>query len=505
MKYPTIALALLLLLPACSQQHEPDIVEFKAQPGDSARYWMKTKSNINLKNIEIDQTSLALLHYQIDQVDDKILKFSVIPELMQFSGNRNNFHSARPTQRQQELQQLMSAGFDITLDPNTGELLNMSGKNAKIWQKMLQKSGEGFIDSIKNSLNSPGFVKQIPAKVGEKLPVTEVGIHDAVLQVDKVTDEQLTLLINSANEQTKLFGKVILSRDNGWIEKLALISVMPMESMGIQGTAHHSILMHRLNSNKLPSFIADLEQLIENDYWFELSKPNEIVTQHVEPTADELFKFTQGELLDNGNTFYTKLLLTDGEITPAGELWFTNMRASSSLQPVLDIKLMPTQPSMIMPAEDGVVVEQGFLPLGWLAKGDLAKIDKITATAHYQPAQLKTYSFPWSPDKTVTHKMGSLSLTISPLSGTTDKYAVDIFPTGNEFLMPIFDGIDGELSYVAPNVGPDWLTYDDKFTASLNQSRILLKVTNAADTVTFYINQLAAEPAFEQQVEWTLK
>ncbi|MCL1037022.1 hypothetical protein L2750_07635 [Shewanella submarina] len=505
MKYLALVLSLSLLLPGCSQDRQTEIVEFKAQAGDSAKYWMKTKSNIKLEGLDVEQASLALLHYQIDKVDDKILKFSVVPELMQLSGNRNNFHSARPNDRQQELRQLMSAGFDITLSSKTGELISFSGKNAELWQQVVEKSGDAFVDSMKNSLNSPGFVRQIPAKVGEILPLTEVGIHATELEVVEVTDAQLTLQINSANEQTKLYGKVILNRDNGWIEKLALANVMPMEAMGMQGTARHNILMQRLNSEELTSFITDLEPLVASDYWFDMEQADQAITEYVEPTAEELFKFTQGELLDNGNTFFTKLLLTDGQITPAGEIWFKDIRASSSQQPGLEVQLMPTLPSFIFPSEDGAVLEQEFLPLGWLAKGELDKIDKITATALYQPAQLKTYSFDWSPDKTVTHQMGKLALTITPLAGTTDKFAMDIYPGGNEFLLPIFGGLKGKVQYVAPNVGPEWLTYDDKFTTSLNQSRILLNVTNDADTVTFYINELASEPAFEQKLEWNLK
>ncbi len=504
MKLPVTLLTLLWLLTACSQNQHQDTVEFTAKTGDAARYWVQTSTNVQIGDSQSNFNTLGLLDYKVEQASADSVTLSVTPEYMEISGDNFSFSSATPSKRSQKrkLKQFFQAGFKLNLDPTTRQLKSFVANDQETWQELMEKSGEEIIDALQQSLNTPGFLQAIPTEVGAVVDLPEFNKHPVQMKVEKVTADHITLVINSDLKSTKQFGKVIISRDNGWLERLALVSTSPVTSYGMSGSAHNRLEMLRVTNGE-PALLAGKRHEMEDTLpWIDIRDHDEDIKAHIEPTAEQLFKFSKGTF-SHQSQLHTELLLTDQMVHAVGEVWFTDIKGRSSQDPALNVELAPSGPSWFDYTEEGVKAEQGLRPVGWLNRDDLNKVDQLTATAHYHPAQLKSFNVPWSPDQKVSHQMGSVTLTIEPVEGIKGEYAVNVFTNGTEYVMPIFSGIEGQYKYAAPDVGPEWLNTTDRYMTSLNQLKIQLKVTKASDNITFYVNDMQLQPAFSQSVEYS--
>ncbi|MBV7314458.1 hypothetical protein [Shewanella sp. NIFS-20-20] len=502
MKFAAVLFPLISLVVACSPTDNPPPITFTPQVGDTANYWVQIKTNFDVDGNQAQLSAINLLNYVVEKSSSKTLEFSVVPRYMDLDGKGIYFSSIRPATRRLPMRDVVVEGFELTVDASRKDPVTLTSKDAQGWQNIAAKGGQQFLAMMTQSINIPGFIETIPAQVGANIPLAQIGEHSVEMVVDRVTPTLVILTITGHNQQSKLFGKVSINRNQGWIEQLVLISEAPMEVGRSMATAH---TLHRLvKANTLGNvpFINPNSRIPTRIDWADLPRVPTDMDQLISPTKEQVFKFNQGQFFEGENKLFTSLLLTDDDVQLDGKLVFTDINASSSQIPTLDITLAPTRDSWTQPEMDGLVTEQQLVPLGFLNQGDIDEIDHITATANYYPSKTNSLTLEWQTNQTMQHQQGDTNLTITPVAGTENEYLVSYRGNSTDFLLPYVGNVEGQFAYVPTDIGPDWLTTLDKYLLSLYQTTLRLKVTNSPKNVTVYIQSTAPESTFSHPVEW---
>ncbi|MBR9830089.1 MAG: hypothetical protein GYB41_15875 [Oceanospirillales bacterium] len=117
MKRYLAPIAAVFMLTACSSD-----VGFTPKTGDGRAYWLLTDTRVDIGGRVQSQSSRALMRYQVEATAPD-LHMTLIPEYMEMDGGgSSSFNSLATPDDDDELYQLLSSGFDMTLDAETGQM-----------------------------------------------------------------------------------------------------------------------------------------------------------------------------------------------------------------------------------------------------------------------------------------------------------------------------------------------------------------------------------------------
>ena len=500
MKLSVTLFAVILMLSACSDNHNKDAVEFKANVGDSAKYWVQHVSRIDLATATIgESTTLSLLRYRIEQTDATTLRFSVIPEYFKNTPYCENQFRRLQT-KVAKYCALVWEGFKLDLNPADGSLINLQRTSASGWQTMLDKGTNLLVKSLRNTVNAPGFIQTIPKIIGSKITLHDFSGFTLTMIVDKVTSETIELSFTRDDPQFRQYGKVIVNQSNGWLQHATLIAEKPL---GSYQTAYTRTVMQKTNEYDAPGLITVIKdhRRVES-HWTDISQTAKYHAAQDAPIDKSFFQFSQARMQQWGEIIDTDLKISYEKQQPQGEVRFENLRGQSTIDPELNIKFSPRFNPMISSTEQGVYANMRLMAMTSARLSSLNLIDSITAEMVYYPAKIESHTLPWPSNKPKTYSLGQAQLEITPVPNKSNIYEVTYISANDDYLLPVFGGVEGQFSRLPPKVGPQWLGLGDRPLVPTNQMSWQLKVDNPPEYVTVYIKNVSKKATQKHSVVW---
>ncbi|MCE9791877.1 hypothetical protein LZ659_09735 [Shewanella indica] len=488
---------LLWLLSACTPNSH---VEFDPKQGDRVDYWVQTKANIDIGGRVFTQYSNFLMHYEVIETSPT-LKLELVPKFMTMSGGGNSFSSFTAANDEPELQQMFSSGFEITLDKDSGKLLAFKGKDEESWQKMLARSGPELIEHLTQGMETPGVLQKIPAKEGSKLILEGFNGQQTELLVTKVTPEIVDAELTAESGDSRLYGHMRLARESGWLQKMVLVLESKIDAMGQQGNNHIQIVMSRKD---LLDQVGDLRQQIafdDMDNWNPIMASPPKPADGLELSAESLFQYGKGTFRGESEHLQLELLLTEVDREVLGEIRYRDLQA-------LDAEDKPIAMEWSILSQLGPYRESGALitstaivPLGWDQRNQFEKISSFSAVADYTPLELVSVSSQWRSGQEQQLALAGGTLTITPVAQQEGEYLLH-FSGADGYLVPFFDGLEGEFRYQTPQGGPEWLNSMDRSLLFSSQQLFRVKLTKPAAEVTFHAILDQQQAGFSREVRW---
>lgn len=513
MKY-LVSVVTCFLLSACSFGDAD--VEFNPQKGEERAYQLYSNTKITVDNggrtETANATSHQLLRYKVIDTG-KNSQFEVYVDYLKMRDSQgSSVSSGERAELNPEMHAIFSQGFEFTLNIDDGSVKEFSALNKPLWQAQLAERGIELELELKKLFSSSAFINTIPAKVGAivALPAYQ-GHANAKLTVLQVTDSHVLTQVESVGDQTKIYGQLLLERERGWLEQMALVAEVPFERYGYKGTMRSNVLMVPQQRR-----LGDLTQRVGLDYDFpalEYQKTPEVVLDDVNKplTQDDVFHFDTGYFEQQDDLLNISYQHDFSGYKPEGEFRLTDITAHSADGSVLPIKLNKVG-SYSYAEKDGFYrsVEQNLL-IGWNAPAELlAQVVEFRAKAHYQGAKLVKLELKPDPTKTVTLQYKDLQLELSPIPDKPLSYLLKSRDATNKFwLAGRFDGAEGAMvkyQFALAN-GPDWLTSAEQnmlaLVSSVNyESTTLFNFPAEPPMLTIYVNTAADSSELTKNVRF---
>lgn len=513
MKY-LVSVVTCFLLSACSFGDAD--VEFNPQKGEERAYQLYSNTKITVDNggrtETVNAASDQLLRYKVIETG-KNSQFEVYVDYLKMRDSQgSSVSSGERAELNPEMHAIFSQGFEFTLNIDDGSVKEFSALNKPLWQAQLAERGIELELELKKLFSSSAFINTIPAKVGAivALPAYQ-GHANAKLTVLQVTDSHVLTQVESVGDQTKIYGQLLLERERGWLEQMALVAEAPFERYGYKGTMRSNVLMVPQQRR-----LGDLTQRVGLDYDFpalEYQKPPEVVLDDVNKplTQDDVFHFDTGYFEQQDDLLNISYQHDFSGYKPEGEFRLTDITAHSADGSVLPIKLNKVG-SYSYAEKDGFYrsVEQNLL-IGWNAPAELlAQVVEFRAKAHYQGAKLVKLELKPDPTKTVTLQYKDLQLELSPIPDKPLSYLLKSQDATNKFwLSGRFDGAEGAMVkyQLALANGPDWLTPAEQnmlaLVSSVNyESTTLFNFPAEPPMLTIYVNTAADSSELTKNVRF---
>ncbi|WP_240222105.1 hypothetical protein [Rheinheimera hassiensis] len=512
MKYLVSAFA-CCVLSACSFVDTD--VEFKPEKGEERSYQVYSTAKITVdtgrRTETLNTTSHQLLRYKVIDTGPES-RFEVHIDYLQMrEGQGSGISSTRAAERNPEMHAIFSQGFEFTANLNSGSVTDFSALNKPVWQALLAERGAELEQEMKKLFSSSAFLSSIPAKVGAKvkLPAYQ-GQADATLTVLQVTDTQLLAKVESSQAESRFYGHMLLERERGWLEQLALVIEAPFERYGYNGTVRSNVIMLPLKRQ-----LGDITRRFNFDYdfpAFEYEKQPELVISDANKplTQDAVFPLDAGYFYQQDNQLNLVYQHDFSGFLPEGEFRLTNVSAHNA-----DGSEIPLQLSDIgglsYPDQDGFYKsERQSLLTGWNAPAQLLEqVAEFRATAHYSAAKLVQLSLAPDPAKTVSLKYEDLQLELSPVPGQPFTYQLKASSGNKHWLHRRYDGAEGAMVQLMNphNDGPDWLSAAEQnmlALASSDQYQSVTQFTFSAEppSLTLYVNSMSDSTVFSKDIRF---
>ncbi|GAA0698740.1 hypothetical protein GCM10009104_29150 [Marinobacterium maritimum] len=450
MKRYLAPIAAALLLSACSSD-----VEFSPQTGEDKAFWIWSHTEAKIMGRYQEQQSRSLMRYRVEETSPN-LRLTLTPEYMEMKGAGSRFNSLESSQRDPELRRMMQAGFELTLNAETGQLQTFRGRDPETWQMMLERGGQQMVEQLSRGLTSPGVMQSLPTQMGAQVALPDFQGQPATLTVAKVTDTHLVATLESESPKGKVYGELTLSRDRGWLEQLLLVVDSPLHVYGQEGRARTRVLV--LPEQQVPS---DMSFMLNGDfeeYWDDIWHPPEGLASQPPVTAAQLFAHDRGFLDEGSDSVALKVIHEVPEWAAPGRMSLRNVRALDAQGQTVPLQLADMGSMGPSYREGQAESYHQLLPLGWDQETALERVDAFKAELVYRPELLKVHAVNWTPGVEQTLELDGLKVSITPVAGMPLQYDLRWQRNGEAMLMRFMDGLEGRMQLQQPKLGPDWLT-----------------------------------------------
>lgn len=486
MKRYLAPLAAAFLLSACSSD-----VEFSPETGDDKAFWIWSHTEASIMGHHQEQQSRSLMRYRVEETSPS-LRLTLMPEYMEMKDAGSRFNSLESSQREPELRRLMRAGFELTLNAETGQLQAFKGRDPETWQMMMERGGPQLAELLSRGLTSPGVMQSLPTQAGAQVALPDFQGQPATLTVAKVTDTHLVATLETESTKGKVYGELTLSRDRGWLEQLLLVVDAPLNVHGREGRARTRVLV--LPEREVPS---DLSFMLNGDYaehWGEIWHPPEGLADQPPVTAEQLFAHERGFMDQGLDSVALKAIHELPEWAAPGRLSLRNVRALDAEGQTVPLQLADLGSMGPSYSEGRTESYHRLLPLGWEQEEILDRVEAFRAELVYRPELLKVHAVSWTPGVEQTLELDGLQVTITPVAGMPLQYDLRWKGADGAALMRFMDGIEGRVQLQPPKIGPDWLTPGERNLLSAysnleEDEHWRLQLDAQPDRVSFYVLQ----------------
>ncbi|KFZ36626.1 hypothetical protein HR45_15110 [Shewanella mangrovi] len=490
-------LSSFLLLSACSPKNE---VTFSPSRGDQQQYW--SYADIAVTGYGQVQTSTMLQRYKVTETSPLTLEISNRYLDIGGAGGHHitSFSSAKGDEK---LQRLFSKGFEITLDPDSGNLIDFRGLDAELWQQLRQDGGERLVNMLKKSMLSPGVLQTIPARQGASLQLLTFANQQAKLSVELVTDTQLIASVSASDQHTgaKLYGELVLDRDNGWLQQLLMVVEQPMPEVKPGAKLHMRLAMlpedHPVDFN-----FDDFEPMTD---WMPLPTQPEDDAELKTATGAELLPYDSGYYAPNPADVTLVLPESSHRAGALSDIRLRNIVAFDEQGNKLPLAFswQNSEPAYY----DQLSSQHHLLPLGWNLSDTDNSAASFSADADYYPTRYFADTRAWQPGAQHFDIQG-VTVEIVPDPDDPLLFTIHSDHAANFALQKFFRGLQGELKLPPYPAKAPWLNTGDNamfsFLSQLPRHDIFeLRLTELpTQPVTFYVAQYAEQPSFSKPIKF---
>ncbi|WP_250464076.1 hypothetical protein [Microbulbifer litoralis] len=404
--FPTV-LATLAFLTACSDA-PPGTVRFSPSTGDTRSYQVHSRSRIRVGAPSLERSltvdSDTVLRYKVLGTG-RTLKLAIEPTYTRFSlDGRTNFSNARADDSRagNVLRELMSAGFELEIDTETGTIEHFASSNDALWQTVLEDAGGPVVDNLEKQMSPPGVPQlAVPAIEGKTVTLSNFrGADQLQLTVERVTDSEVVTRLEAHGKAMRLQGTMVLERDSGWLKRLALISENHIEQDDIGGSSRQQLLVLPEDSpSVLGSWLLNMRLGGEQGRPFEPAPTANKVADTA--TAEQVLPVPVGSLVQTQDWLLLQVGHDLGRNAFPGRFDLEDLQLQGADGEPLPLELFRMSRYDFFDPDAGKHSTMArYVPLGWDNAGEqLEKIGQITATGHYQALDVEAVTLPLDGEK----------------------------------------------------------------------------------------------------------
>lgn len=530
MRSSVVASLICLLLPLACFAADEGYLRFSPQAGDERQYHTYVHSSVHTDDAERSSgQARMLMRYRV--LDDAPhMRLHLQPTYMhltergrvglsslEFAGGGGGGH----------LRDLMGGGFIVTMDARTGDVRDFEAGDEDAWRRVASSDSHAreLLEELRGVLvrpsQWPAMSARIPLREGAELTM-EGGQEtpDLRLKVDRVTADRVRLSIDGEAGDTRMTGFVVLERDGGWVERMAVIVEVPLEEAGRQAVLRERVAMV---SDGWQGTLPFVDSLGFGDGEFRplMTPPDEERTLFMQPGRDEVFPSGVGAFGFERKGAASRLDSEEGLITlqlghrVRGEMEFGRLTLS-------DIELLDDEGMAIdLPVhadrlvhlrwwDQAHVSSSGLLlPLGWGVEDELARITEIRATASYRPTTVREVEVPLDREGMVRVEDGDSWMTVTPLQYGEGAFEFRFGRSLDRAIAWSFPpelGARGRLLSVADDAA-EWLDPTDVLFLSRIRadgwgSRLQVQLEQVPERLVFHTYEIAAMPTMRETVRF---
>lgn len=489
------------------------------QENEHKTYWIQSYSIVAKGDIDWSSDNRVgtqlLVDYYVKQNKDNLLDLKVTTQHaeLQIKGQAAYLN--------QSLQRVLTDGLYYQLNSQANTPLVITQKNTETQQEISNSTDlSSEYHYLQSVINAPFIPAAIPLVKNKTITINNFMEMDTVtIKVNDITENTVELTLEGKSQQGQLYGKTVIDKKTGWINKLALVKEAPV--IGRSNYNMRTILLmgpSNWSSNSQRQLITEMQIQKEKHYLqpfpifgfnketWQKQQEQELTTKS---TTGKLFNLnmpdgaTQLMLVYNNSTGTAANMLGHYQIS---DLTINNNELPTSLLPASNLVFN------ISPETHEINVAT-YRPA--FQKPDVApiKLDTIkTASAHvsFIPNQLETLILP------ITHKGTNV------LYNQTKDFSIEITPTNQaqtyilhwqakddiEFGARFINGANNALvQYIQPDT-ETWLTpAESRVINSLTkgyENRIKITFTNDIPiALEIYLLKRGTKAAYTNKVSFT--
>lgn len=442
--------------------------------GDTKQYWIQSYSSVFQNEIDWSNKNQrlgikALVSYQIKEVNHHQIEIDVTTNHIELL-IKDNAAYLHPL-----LQTTLTDGLQYLINLTGKSPLQISQKNQQVTKQIAASHNlQTEYQYLASLLVSPFLPRPLPLQKDQQIIIPHfMQMTNLTATINEITPASIHITLEATEKDSHLYGKAVLQKDTGWLERLALVKETPMQSQ--PGYKMRTVLMIGPSSwsNKEARQLTSEMQIKDTDSYL---RPFTIFNFDVEhwqqaQLQEKNNQFKQGSLYTLTNSDgSSQLMLVTNSYTDAvnqllGDYQATNLvlfDKNNNLLPHLT--LFPTTNiayKIKTPngTETNLVSYKLALAKPTKNRAKLEDIAKITANISFTPYHLEKITLPLTnKTQTVTNNDNKFSADISP-TNQLKSYILHWQANDNVIFNPqLMQGINSALvQYIQPDT-VSWLT-----------------------------------------------
>lgn len=442
--------------------------------GDTKQYWIQSYSSVFQNEIDWSNKNQrlgikALVSYQIKEVNHHQIEIDVTTNHIELL-IKDNAAYLHPL-----LQTTLTDGLQYLINLTGKSPLQISQKNQQVTKQIAASHNlQTEYQYLASLLVSPFLPRPLPLQKDQQINIPHfMQMTNLTATINEITPASIHITLEATEKDSHLYGKAVLQKDTGWLERLALVKEAPMQSQ--PGYKMRTVLMIGPSSwsNKEARQLTSEMQIKDTDSYL---RPFTIFNFDVEhwqqaQLQEKNNQFKQGSLYTLTNSDgSSQLMLVTNSYTDAvnqllGDYQATNLvlfDKNNNLLPHLT--LFPTTNiayKIKTPngTETNLVSYKLALAKPTKNRAKLEDIAKITANISFTPYHLEKITLPLTnKTQTVTNNDNKFSADISP-TNQLKSYILHWQANDNVIFNPqLMQGINSALvQYIQPDT-VSWLT-----------------------------------------------
>lgn len=442
--------------------------------GDTKQYWIQSYSSVFQNEIDWSNKNQrlgikALVSYQIKEVNHHQIEIDVTTNHIELL-IKDNAAYLHPL-----LQTTLTDGLQYLINLTGKSPLQISQKNQQVTKQIAASHNlQTEYQYLASLLVSPFLPRPLPLQKDQQINIPHfMQMTNLTATINEITPASIHITLEATEKDSHLYGKAVLQKDTGWLERLALVKETPMQSQ--PGYKMRTVLMIGPSSwsNKATRQLTSEMQIKDTDSYL---RPFTIFNFDVEhwqqaQLQEKNNQFKQGSLYTLTNSDgSSQLMLVTNSYTDAvnqllGDYQATNLVLFDKNNNLLPhITLFPTTNiAYKIKTPNGTETNLASYKLA-LAKptknrAKLEDIAKITANISFTPYHLEKITLPLTnKTQTVTNNDNKFSADISP-TNQLKSYILHWQANDNVIFNPqLMQGINSALvQYIQPDT-VSWLT-----------------------------------------------
>ncbi|MBN27528.1 MAG: hypothetical protein CL578_21130 [Alteromonadaceae bacterium] len=492
----------LLMLSACTDSSS---VKFAPKAGEKRDY--RTAQTVEITTDKGRDEQFSSKNYstiEVTEIKGDTVKLHIKPGRIEASMGTYDFRSSVPDEMPQAMLDAQAAGIDMTINLETGKLLEVDASGESLKQQLKQILGEK-VDNLFEQAGQPNLPIAITPEKDWQTQGTLSGVPDVSLSVTKVDDSRVWVTYQGGTEGHRLAGLAILDRKTGWLEKQVQTSELEQTVKGktihIRGTQVTALV-----SDNEENYIPDIHAKWAN-HWIDLEggkSPNEIVTI---TDPKNIFFEPNGLLTKDDDTLSLSLNHAAAKKVRVGDIEIFAARAFDFAGNEIDTPMHTTPTYTRHLAQDNRQTTEADLQLtsSGVLIDTIEQIAKVTAKVAWYPDETFTLRLALDDKLTAHYAKNGVEIDFKPTE-QDDIYEVSFNGRPRDSLVTrLGEGQPYQVQFRANPAAPKWLDAQEsnlRYIASPDPEahRVLIKTDTPPSHVDVVVLRSASEAEVVREV-----